>query len=67
MLAELKSVTLIRGVRGQAAGDRAGLIGIVVAFSRLCYTRRDHISEIGINPVIVNQHCEIAVDALIVG
>lgn len=66
MLTSLKSDALISGIRGQAAGNRGGLINMVVAFSHMCYELRDHISEIDINPVIVNQRHAVAVDALVI-
>ena len=67
MLASLKSDQLLRGVRGQPPGNRDALIELVVAFSNMCFALAGHISEIDINPVIVNPHHAIAVDALIAG
>ncbi|MFT5111060.1 MAG: acyl-CoA synthetase (NDP forming) [Parasphingorhabdus sp.] len=66
MLCSLKSDQLLRGFRGKPAGDREGLIDLIVAFAQMCYELRGHIGELDINPVLVNQHQAIAVDALVV-
>lgn len=66
LLSSLKIDTLLNGIRGQAAGDRQQLIEIIVKLSWLAFELKDVISEIDINPVIVNSTSAVAVDALIV-
>ena len=57
---------LLSGVRGQAAVDRAALVELVVRFSQLATSLDDVISEIDLNPVIVNQSGCTIVDALVI-
>ena len=57
---------LLSGVRGQAAVDRAALVELVVRFSHLATSLDDVISEIDLNPVIVNQSGCTIVDALVI-
>lgn len=66
LLSSLKIDALLNGVRGQAAEHRQALIEIIVRLSWLAYELKDVISEIDINPVIVNSSKAVAVDALIV-
>ena len=66
LISSLKINKLINEIRGQAAGNRKALIDIIVNLSVIAYLLKDQISEIDINPVIVNPNSAIAVDALIV-
>jgi acyl-CoA synthetase (NDP forming) len=66
LIASLKINTLILGTRGRPAQDREALIDIVVRFSHMALALKDWISEVDINPVIVNTRGAIAVDALVV-
>lgn len=66
LLATLKIDKLLRGVRGNPPANRQALIEIIVKLSWLAFELRDAISEIDINPVIVNGNSAIAVDALVV-
>ncbi len=66
LLAPLKISSLLDGLRGNPELKKEALIDCMVRLSCLAYEFRDVISEIDINPVIVNQEVAIAVDALIV-
>ena len=66
MIDQLKLAKLLDGIRGQASVDRAGLIDLIVIFSKLIHELRTSISEVDLNPVIVtNSGCSI-VDALVI-
>ncbi len=65
MLESLKIDRLIDGIRGDPRGDRRALIETIVRLSGLAYALREVISEIDINPVIVNQAGAWAVDGLV--
>jgi len=66
LLSSIRSDALHHGVRGQAPGNRRALINTMIAFSRLCLALEDALSQIDINPVIVNPHQVVAADALAV-
>lgn len=65
LLSSLKINKLIQGIRGRSIQDRAGLIKIIMALSQLALELQDYISEIDINPVIVNDSQSVAVDGLV--
>ncbi len=65
MIASLKIARLIDGMRGNPPGDRRALIETIVRLSGLAFALREVISEIDINPVIVNQAGAWAVDGLV--
>ncbi|MCP4979647.1 MAG: CoA-binding protein, partial [Gammaproteobacteria bacterium] len=65
MLSSLKVNRLLQGVRGKPAVNRQALIDAIVALSRIAFEFHDSIAEIDINPVLVNEHEAVAVDALI--
>ena len=65
MIASLKIARLIEGMRGAPAGDRRALAETIARFSQLAFALREVISEIDINPVIVNQAGVCAVDGLV--
>jgi acyl-CoA synthetase (NDP forming) len=66
LITPLKLCELINGVRGQAAGNRKVLTETIAALSVMAFELKDHIKEIDINPVIVNQTSAVAVDALVI-
>ncbi len=65
MLTSLKIYPLLFGVRGKPAANVDSLAEIIVKLSQLSLELRDQISEIDINPVIVNSRESMAVDALV--
>jgi acyl-CoA synthetase (NDP forming) len=67
MVTSLKANRLLLGVRGKAAANRQALIDIIVILSALAFEFKDSIAEIDINPVLVDAHQALAVDALILG
>ena len=66
MVEQTKLASLLSGVRGQAAVDRQALVDLIVRFSALVVVFADSISEVDLNPVIVNQSGCTIVDALVV-
>lgn len=66
LLATLNIDKLLRGARGSPPANRQALIEIIMKLSWLAFELKDVISEIDINPVIVNESSAIAVDALVV-
>ena len=66
MIDELRLARLLAGVRGQPALDRGALVKLIVHFSRLVLALKDSISEIDLNPVIVNKSGCFIVDALVI-
>jgi acyl-CoA synthetase (NDP forming) len=65
MLAELRGVRLLDGVRGGPAVDRGAIADLIVALGRLGDARPD-IVEVDLNPVIASAGGALAVDALVV-
>ena len=65
MITSLKIARLIEGMRGSPPGDRRALAEAIARFSELAFALREVISEIDINPVIVNQAGACAVDGLV--
>ena len=65
MLSSLKIDRLLRGIRGQPPGNRPELLGSLVKLSHLAVALQDYVSEMDINPIIVNSRGAVAVDALI--
>jgi hypothetical protein len=59
--------SLLDGVRGNPPVDLDSFCDTAARFSVLVHALRDVLSEIDINPIIVNQDGAIAVDALVVG
>ncbi|HWX80632.1 MAG TPA: acetate--CoA ligase family protein [Steroidobacteraceae bacterium] len=66
MLARLKGAALLKGFRGAAAVDLAGLADIIVRVSEFAADQAGNIAELDINPIICSAERMIAVDALIV-
>lgn len=58
---------LLDGVRGNPAVDVDGFCETAARFSVLAHALRDVLSEVDVNPVIVNESGAIAVDALAIG
>ncbi|MGB5331941.1 MAG: acetate--CoA ligase family protein [Woeseiaceae bacterium] len=58
---------LLDGIRGNPAVDIAGFCETASRFSVLAHALGDVLSELDVNPVIVNESGAIAVDALAVG
>jgi len=58
---------LLDGVRGAPAVDTDAFCELAEQFSDMAYALRDVLSEVDVNPVIVNEEGAIAVDALVVG
>jgi acetate---CoA ligase (ADP-forming) len=54
LLDQLKGARLLDGVRGAPPSDRAALVQLMVALSRLAADYADNIAEIDLNPVIVH-------------
>jgi hypothetical protein len=59
--------SLLDGVRGDPAVDVDGFCETAARFSVLAHALRDVLSEVDVNPVIVNESGAIAVDALAIG
>jgi len=66
MIDQLKLARLLDGVRGQSAVDRNALVDLIVRFSELVCEFTETITEIDLNPVIVNQSGCTIVDALVI-
>ena len=65
MLAELKLYPLLEGVRGEAPCDIDSIVDTLMRLSQLV-TTHPTIKEIDINPLIVNEHGSVIVDARII-
>lgn len=65
MLAELRSVAVLRGARGGVVADEEAIIATLLAVSALMMQRAD-IAELDINPLIVGAKGAVAADARIV-
>ena len=66
MILSLRSAPLLTGYRNTTPLDIDAFANAVCAVSQLAANHRKEIGEIDINPVILNTHNCIAVDALIV-
>lgn len=62
MINEIRGKALLAGVRGRLPVDRAALVKVLVAVSRLM-TENEQIAEIDINPLMVMPSGVLAVDA----
>lgn len=62
MINEIRGKALVAGVRGGSPADRAALVKVLLAVSRLV-TENEQIAEIDINPLIVKPSGVLAVDA----
>lgn len=67
MIADLRLVELLRGVRGRRAVDEAALAKTVAAFSRYTCGLDELVESVEINPLLVDASGQpVAVDALVV-
>ena len=64
MLDELRSQALLGPLRGEPAIDRAALVDVLLALSRLAESEPDVVS-VDLNPLVVEGGAPIAVDALV--
>lgn len=66
MINSLKVAKLLAGARGAPPADRAALVAMVLKVAALAESAGDRIAELDLNPVIVQPHRAVAVDALVV-
>jgi hypothetical protein len=66
MIAEVRSLALVRGWRGLTRGDTDALARAVVSMSQLALLPGQPVSEAEANPVIVQPDGVTAVDGLVV-
>ena len=68
MLASLRGARILDGVRGRPRADRAALVGVLLAVSRLGAEAGGAIAELDLNPVVVlpEGRGAVALDALVV-
>ena len=64
MLDDLRSQALLGPLRGEPAVDRAALVDILLALSRVADSEPDVVA-IDLNPLVVDDGAPIAVDALV--
>lgn len=65
-LQRLRGYSLLTGVRGQAAADVTLAANQVARFGKMCREVSELVSEIEINPLIIDAHHATAVDCLVV-
>ncbi len=65
MLEEIRARALLGALRGMPAVDRAALVHVLLALSRLAEDRPD-IVALDINPLVIDGASPVAVDALVV-
>lgn len=67
-LDRLKGAALLKGARGATPSDLDGLAQVVSAFAMLCTDLADDLSEIDINPIVMNPEGQglLAVDCVMV-
>ena len=61
----LKTWPLLAGYRGKPAGDVAALVDAIDAIARYAQSQSTHLLELDVNPILVQTHGVLAVDALI--
>lgn len=66
MIASVRGLAAVRGVRGQPGGDIDGLARAIVALSQLACVPDRRIVEAEINPLLVMREGVLAVDGLVV-
>lgn len=66
MIASVRGLAAVRGVRGQPGGDIDGLARAIVALSQLACHPGRRIAEAEINPLLVLRNAVLAVDGLVV-
>jgi 3-hydroxypropionyl-CoA synthetase (ADP-forming) len=62
MVARIRSQKLLNKFRGSAAADKAAIVQILLAVSKLI-SENDEVIELDLNPVIVHERGAVAVDA----
>jgi len=67
LLDRMRLRPMLDGLRGAPAVDVQSFCEVASRFSSMIHELRDVVSEVDVNPVIVNEKGAIAVDALIVG
>lgn len=65
-LAQLRLHRLLAGFRGRPPADAAALARAAVALSAMALELEDHLAEVDINPLLVQERGAVAVDALVV-
>jgi len=65
MINEVKAFAMLKGFRGQPAGDLDAVARAIVALSRLALQNDPAVAEAEVNPLIVKTDGVIAVDALV--
>ena len=60
----MRSLPLLQGYRGSAPADIEALADAIVKLSALALALRKQVVSIDVNPMIVNEHGLVAVDAL---
>jgi acyl-CoA synthetase (NDP forming) len=65
MIDEVRALKMLSGYRGKPAGDLAALARAIVAWSQLAVMDDPMVAEAEINPLIVQAHGVVAVDALV--
>jgi len=66
MIAETRAAKLLAGHRGRPPADVGALARCLTALAEFAWAERDHVAEIDVNPIIVNERGAVVVDALIV-
>ena len=66
MLDKLAVAPLLEGIRGRPPADKAAVVSALVALSNLVVDVGDLISELDINPLVVDEQGCLALDALVV-
>jgi hypothetical protein len=66
MLDELRGRALLDGARGQPPVDRAAVIDVLLALSRLAVAAGDRLAQLDVNPLLVSADGAVAADALVV-
>ena len=65
MLDRLRGGTILDGVRGRPAVDRAAVTDLIVGLARLGWERPE-LLEVDLNPVLASSRGAVAADALVV-
>lgn len=65
LLNSLRTSQALDGFRGLPAVDRNALADAIVRISHFAYDQRENVEELDVNPLICNDTCALAVDALI--
>ncbi len=66
MIAETRVGSLLAGHRGRPPADVAALARCLDALADFAWTEREHLAELDVNPIVVNEHGAVVADALIV-